>query len=167
MKKVLGLLVAVAAMAVPSVAFAGEEGGGGTRVCQGGSECEIDQEQTVGRGGTGIQQGGIAGRDVNNTATVNNVRRGNTFIRGHGGGDFDHDNGVVHDNGVSHGVGGGNVTSFGHGGGDVGHGVGGGVGGVTLARTGSDAWILALVGGVALAGGLGLLAAQRRGRLSA
>jgi len=32
---------------------------------------------------------------------------------------------------------------------------------------GLDAWVLALLGGVALAGGLGLLAAQRRGRLSA
>ena len=164
MKKVLGLLVALVAMAaIPSVAFAGEEGGGGgDRVCQGGTDCEIDQEQSVGRGGTGIQQGGIAGRDVNNRATVNNIRRGDTFIDNNGDG-VDDDNGVGGgDNGHN-----GHVTSFGHGGGDVGHGVGGGVGGVTLARTGSDAWILALVGGVALAGGLGLLAAQRRGRLSA
>jgi len=38
---------------------------------------------------------------------------------------------------------------------------------VTLAGTGFDAWILTLTGGVALAGGLGLLAAQRRCRLSA
>ena len=163
MRKVLLLMVAVFALAVPSVAFAGEENGNGngqSRVCQGGTECSVDQEQEVGRGGTGIQQGGIAGRDVNNRATVNNIRGGNTFHRGHGGGDFDHDNGHGGDNG--------HVTSFGHGGGDVSHGVGGGgVGGVTLARTGSDAWILALVGGVALAGGLGLLAAQRRGRLSA
>ena len=36
-----------------------------------------------------------------------------------------------------------------------------------LARTGFDAWVLALIGGVSVAGGLGLLAAQRRGRLSA
>ena len=43
----------------------------------------------------------------------------------------------------------------------------GGVGGVTLARTGFDAWALALLGGLSLAGGIGLLAAQRRGRLSA
>ena len=43
------------------------------------------------------------------------------------------------------------------------HGAGGhGVGSVTLARTGFDAWMLALLGGVALAGGIGLLAAQRR-----
>jgi hypothetical protein len=42
-----------------------------------------------------------------------------------------------------------------------------GVSGVTLARTGFDAWILALAGGVALAGGLGLLMAGRRGRFTA
>ena len=46
------------------------------------------------------------------------------------------------------------------------HGVGGdddvGVRSVTLARTGFDAWILALVGGIALAGGIGMLAARRR-----
>jgi hypothetical protein len=36
-------------------------------------------------------------------------------------------------------------------------------GGVTLARTGFDAWVLALFGGLSLAGGLGLIAAQRRG----
>ena len=37
---------------------------------------------------------------------------------------------------------------------------------VPLARTGFDAWMLALLGGVSLAGGLGLLAAQRRGSSS-
>jgi LPXTG-motif cell wall-anchored protein len=55
----------------------------------------------------------------------------------------------------------GRVTGVGGGG------VGGGVGGVTLARTGFDAWVLALIGGFSLAGGLGLFAAQRRGRLNA
>jgi len=39
---------------------------------------------------------------------------------------------------------------------------GGGVRRVTLARTGFDAWILAAVGAVCAAGGLGLLVAQRR-----
>jgi hypothetical protein len=63
------------------------------------------------------------------------------------GGDFrGHGGGRVH--GDSGGVGGG----------------GGGVGGVTLARTGFDSWILAVLGGLSLAGGIGLLAAQRRGR---
>ncbi|HLL85822.1 MAG TPA: LPXTG cell wall anchor domain-containing protein [Thermoleophilaceae bacterium] len=38
---------------------------------------------------------------------------------------------------------------------------------VSLARTGFDAWALALLGGLSVAGGIGLLAAQRRGRLSA
>ncbi len=46
-------------------------------------------------------------------------------------------------------------------GGDVG---GARVQSVTLARTGFDTWVLALIGGVSLAGGLGLLAAHRRGR---
>jgi LPXTG-motif cell wall-anchored protein len=36
---------------------------------------------------------------------------------------------------------------------------------VTLARTGFDAWLLALVGGISILGGLGLLVGQRRGRL--
>jgi len=39
-------------------------------------------------------------------------------------------------------------------------------GGSRLARTGFQAWVVALIGGVALAAGLGLLAAQRRGKLN-
>jgi LPXTG-motif cell wall-anchored protein len=41
-----------------------------------------------------------------------------------------------------------------------------GVSGVSLARTGFDAWILVVIGGVALAGGLGILTVQRRMQLS-
>ena len=69
------------------------------------------------------------------------------------------------------GVGGADRGVGGVGAGDVG-GVGGGVGGggvqgVRLAVTGFDAWLLAVIGGLSLAGGLGLLAAQRRGRIGA
>ena len=149
MKKVLGLLVALVAMAAPSVAFAGEENGNGndqSRVCQGGTECEIDQEQEVGRGGTGIQQGGIAGRDVNNARTVNRVRQGDVFIDADGDGvDDDND---VEDNDVGDGFGVGGPVH--------------GVESVSLARTGFDAWVLSLLGGAVLAGGVGLLAVQRR-----
>ena len=159
MKKFLVMIAALAMLALPSAAIAqpdetgpggiavqqGEVRGGGTLAqqqaqnnCQPNSECSIDQSQRV------------------NTTNVNRFNRfgvGGGRVHGHG----------HHGGHVGHGgVGGGNVTSFGHGGGH-----GGGVGGVTLARTGADAWILALVGGVALAGGLGLLAAQRRGRLNA
>jgi LPXTG-motif cell wall-anchored protein len=45
-------------------------------------------------------------------------------------------------------------------------GVSSGVSGVSLARTGFDAWILVVIGGVALAGGLGILTVQRRMQLS-
>ena len=157
MRKVLLLMVAVFALAIPSVAFAQNEG----RVNApnlGRDATQTNSARNV--GGNVQQQNGIAGRDLNQSQTIrqgDTVNQGDRFVGRGGGNDFDNDN---------VGVGGGNVTSFGHGGGDVGHG-GGGVGGVTLARTGSDVWILALVGGVALAGGLGLLAAQRRGRLSA
>ena len=41
---------------------------------------------------------------------------------------------------------------------------GGDVQTVELAETGFDVWVLALLGGLALAGGAGLLAAQRLGR---
>ena len=37
---------------------------------------------------------------------------------------------------------------------------------VPLARTGSDAWLVVLLGGVSLAGGLGMVAARRRGASS-
>jgi LPXTG-motif cell wall-anchored protein len=153
MKKVVLMVVALCALAIPSAALAQNEG----RVNAPNLGRDAEQTNSArGVSGNVQQQNGIAGRDLNQSQTIrqgDTVNEGDTFVDG------DND-GVDDDN---EGVGGGNVTSFGHGGGNV----GGGVGGVTLARTGSDAWILALVGGVALAGGLGLLAAQRRGRLSA
>jgi LPXTG-motif cell wall-anchored protein len=48
----------------------------------------------------------------------------------------------------------------------VNSGVGSGVRNVVLAHTGFDAWILVVIGGVALAGGLGILTVQRRRQLS-
>src|SRR5215210_4259817 len=139
MKKALMLLVALVALAVPSVALAGDNNnaeatnsatvrGSGNQVgqqsaannCRGGSTCT--NRQTLNQ----------TQRNFNNNRTVN---RGVTRF-GNGGGHF-HGNG-----GGNVGVGGGGVSSVG--------GVGGG--NVPLATTGADAWILALVGGVALAG---------------
>jgi hypothetical protein len=159
MSKVVGMLVALAIFAaVPAVAF-GQDGG---TVSSGNTQDgDIDQDASAGSGGNAGNQGAIvqqnAGRDAN--AAVNqsqNFSTGGANVRGRGG-DFDN-NGHGHGHG---GVGGAGVHGVGGGG------VGGGVGGVTLARTGFEAWAVALMGGAALAGGLGLLAAQRRGRLSA
>jgi hypothetical protein len=159
MSKVLGMLVALAIFAaVPAVAF----GQDGDTVSSGNSqEGEIEQSASAGSGGNAGNQGAIvqqnAGRDAN--AAVNqsqNFRTGGANVHGRGG-DFDNNG---HGGGHGHGgVGGAGVHGVGGG--------GGGVGGVTLARTGFEAWAVALMGGAALAGGLGLLAAQRRGRLSA
>jgi hypothetical protein len=92
--------------------------------------------------------GGDAVCDINQSQHFNTG--GHARHRGHGG--HNGHGGHGGDGGFVHGVGGGGV---------------GGVTSVALARTGFDAWILAALGGLALAGGLGLLAAQRRGRLSA
>jgi hypothetical protein len=164
--RIIGMLVALAMFgALPAVASAQgtSPGGGGGTVSSGNTQDgDIEQSASAGSGGNAGNQAAIvqqnAGRDAN--AAVNqsqNFSTGGANVH-RGGGDFD--------NGHHRGVGGGHVsgtTVHGVGGGSV----GGGVGGVTLARTGFDAWILALVGGAALAGGLGILALQRRGRLSA
>jgi hypothetical protein len=158
MKKLLGLLVAVVALAaIPSVAFAGN---GPDRVegpCQRGGDCEQENSVEGNVSGNVAQQNCIATGDCTQSidqSRVTNVSRFGVGGRGHG-------HGVTTGR---FGVGGGGVGVTGVGG--VGGG-GGGVGGVTLARTGADAWILALIGGLAVAGGVGILAAQRRGRLSA
>jgi hypothetical protein len=164
MSKVLGMLVALAIFAaVPAVAFGQgtSPGGGGGTVSSGNvQEGEIEQSAQAGHGGNAGNQGAIvqqnAGRDAN--AAVNqsqNFSTGGANVHGRGG--HDDDNGHGHDN---DGIGGANV----HG---VGGGVGGGVSSVGLAHTGFEAWAVALMGGAAFAGGLGLLAAQRRGHLSA
>ena len=156
MSKVLGLLVALALFgAMPAVAAAqGTQPSGGGTTSSGNSQSgDIDQDADAGSGGNAGNQACLiqqnAGRDAN--AACNQSQNFST--------------------------GGANVTSRRVGVGTTGVGTTGvrtagvsgvgGVQGVTLARTGFDAWVLALIGGVSLAGGLGLLAAQRRGRLSA
>jgi hypothetical protein len=167
MSKVLATLVALALFAaLPGLAFAGNGNGDNGEVASGNEqEGSISQSARAGAGGNAGNQAALiqqnAGEDA--IANVNQNQNFNTggVVVGRGGGDFDNgDNGHFrgHGHGVSrvHGVGG-----FG------GVGVrGGGVGG-GLAVTGLDAWVFALAGGGLLAGGLGLLAAQRRGRLSA
>ena len=150
MSKVLGMLVALAIFAaIPAVAFGQDTISSGNT-----QDGDIDQSASAGSGGNAGNQGAIvqqnAGRDAN--AAVNqqqNFSTGGANVTGRGG-DF-----------RGHGHGGRN---FGQGGGVgvSGVGGGGGVGGVTLARTGFEAWALALMGGLSVAGGLGLLAAQRR-----
>ena len=98
-----------------------------------------------GAGSQNCQQQGIAGRDVNQSCVnsqVGTTRTGTSGVRTGTTG--------VRSTGVT-------GTS----------GVGNGVQSVSLARTGFDAWVLALLGGISVAGGIGLLAAQRRGRLTA
>ena len=151
MSKVLTLLVALALFAaLPAVAAAqGTEPSGEGDVISSGNEQEgeIEQDAEAGSGGNAGNQACLiqqnAGRDAN--AACNQEQN---FLDVNRNGVNDRDEGHHRGVGVS-GVGGVGVES------------------VTLARTGFDAWVLALIGGAALAGGLGLLAAQRRGRLSA
>ena len=183
MTKVIGMLVALAMFcAMPAVALAGTSedndqtsSGNSQDVDLGQNANGGDSNANGGGGGSGGDGSGgdggdassgdggdagnqaavcqqIAGDDANCTIDQSQSFGGDTFVDADGDG-HDDDNGE----------GGGDdddVTS-------AGGGVGGGVESVTLARTGFDAWVLALIGGVALAGGLGLLAAQRRGRLTA
>ena len=178
MTKVIGMLVALAMFcAMPAVAFAGTSEDGNAV----GGDNTIGQDGTAGSGGSGGSGGGEDGEggdggdgsgdgDVNQQAAIcsQTTADGDNDCEidqsinggGEGGGDGDGD-------GDDGGEGGGDssddddVTSSGGGTG------GGSVESVTLAQTGFDAWVLALIGGLSLAGGLGLLAAQRRGRLNA
>ena len=161
MSKVLTLLLALALFAaVPAVAGAQgtQPDGDGDTVSSGNTQDgDIDQDADAGSGGNAGNQACLiqqnAGRDANAACNQEQNFRsgGDVDVRGVGGGDDDRFHGDDDDDVDSVGVGG----------------VGGGVGSVTLARTGFDAWTLALLGGLSLAGGIGLLAAQRRGRLSA
>jgi hypothetical protein len=172
MSKVVGMLAALALFcAFPAMAFAQTPPGGGDTISSGNTQdADIEQEASAGAGGNAgnqaaiVQQnaGGDAIAEVNQTQ---NFSTGGAVVRDRG---FEH--GRVHGvgGGHFHGVGGGRVgVSRVHGVGGGGFGGVGGVGGGGLAVTGFDAWIVALVGGGMLAGGLGLLTAQRRGRLSA
>ena len=186
MTKVIGMLVALAMFcAMPAVAFAGdttssnneqnagvEQGAaGGDSTANGGSGGDGDGDDGSGGDGgdAGSGDGGDAGNqsciiqqnagdDANAECDQSQNFGGDTFVSGEGDGDD------VSDEDDNEGEGGGDfddddeVTSGG---------TGGGVDSVTLAQTGFDAWVLALIGGLSLAGGLGLLAAQRRGRLNA
>ena len=158
MTKVIGMLVALAMFcAVPALAFGQDFGG---------DEPNEDSVETVtggdsgaSAGGGGAGGGGYDGGAGGGDGGDNNVA---CSISQTAGGDANAVNncgnrgveGVVDDD---DNVGGGNVTGF----------RGGRAQGVTLARTGLDAWMLALLGGLSLTGGLGLLVAQRRGRIGA
>ena len=178
MSKVIALIAALALFAaLPAVASAQTEPQGGGDTVSSGNTQDSDIDQGAQGGGDAIGGGGdddghggdAAGGDGNagNQAAVCQQNAGGDAncaidqsqrfgdVDGDGDNDGDHDG----DGDVDH--------VSGHGGGHGGGVGGGGVQSVTLARTGFDAWVLALLGGVSLAGGLGLLAAQRRGRLSA
>ena len=188
MVKVIGMLVALAMFcAMPAVAFAGssndnvssgntqtggiDQGAAGGDSSAGGGDGGSgsgggDDGDGSGSGGDGGDAGSGDGGDAGNQAAICQQNAGDdatceidqsqnfggdTFVDEDGDGDDD-DSDVSGDGDDDD-----DVTS---------DGIGGGVESVTLARTGFDAWVLALIGGVALAGGLGLLAAQRRGRLN-
>ena len=176
MTKVIGMLVALAVFAaMPAVAFAG--GDGNDNIASGNEQsAEINQGAAGGDGGDGGGDGGDAG----NQAAVVQQNAGddaNASIdqeQNFGGGDGDNDGNGDNDNDNDGFGGGDDDDNDGFGGGDdddndnvTSGGIGGGSESVTLARTGFDAWMLALLGGLSLAGGIGLLAAQRRGRLNA
>src|SRR5215208_6525956 len=146
--RIIGMLVALAALcALPAVAMAQDTVSSGNT--QTGT---INQSASAGAGGNAGNQGAIvqqnAGRDAN--ASVNQSQN---FSTGGAAG--------VTSRGVGVSSRGGGVVTTNRGGGVVTTNRGG-VGGVVLARTGFEAWILALVGGAALAGGIVLLALQRR-----
>ncbi|CAA9503994.1 MAG: hypothetical protein AVDCRST_MAG17-1557 [uncultured Solirubrobacterales bacterium] len=188
MTKVIGMLVALAIFcAMPAVAFAG--GGDNDNVSSGNTQNgEIDQGAAGGDGGDGGSgsdgdddgdgdggDGGDAGNqaaicqqnagdDANCSIDQSQNFGGDTFVDGDGDGEDDSEDNDVEGDDDNDGEGGGDfeddddVTSGG---------TGGGVDSVELAQTGFDAWVLALIGGFSLVGGLGLLAVQRRGRLNA
>ncbi len=165
MFKVVGLIVALVLFgALPAVAAAQTPPEGGDTVSSGNTQdADIEQDaEAGGEGGNGHgRHGAGGGGNAGNQAAIcqqNAGRDANCTIDQSQ--NFGADRHVTHRDG--HGVG---VRSFGVGGDHV-SGRGGGVQSVTLARTGFDAWVLALLGGLSVAGGLGLLAAQRRGRLS-
>ena len=167
MSKVIALIAALALFAaLPAVAAAQTEPGEGGDTVSSGNTQDAEIEQGAQGGGDGAGDGHGDGGNAGNQAAICQQNAGGdancaidqrqNFGVGGGEGDRDH---------VRHGVSGhGGGVGGGVGGGGVG---GGGVQSVSLARTGFDAWVIALLGGVSLAGGLGLLAAQRRGRLSA
>jgi hypothetical protein len=175
MSKLLGMLVALALFAVlPAVAF------GQDTISSGNTQTgTINQSASAGAGGNAGNQAAIvqqnAGRDAN--ASVNQSQNFST-----GGAVVTSPTvtsapaavtsapvttrGVTTNRvGVQRVVPSVGVRSVGVP--SAGVSTGGGVSTVSLAHTGFDAWIVALIGVAALTGGIGLLAAQRRGRASA
>ena len=154
------LLVAAAFFVLPSAAFAqsGDGGGGGGAV---GGDQTLTQEQTgAGGGAVSGDGGGDAGSESSGDASGgdnNQIQQGaqqNCTI----GGDGECNQSITQNAQINSGGGGGVST-------DTGRRVQF-VRNVPLAQTGFDAWMVALLGGLSLAGGLGLLAAQRRGSSS-
>jgi hypothetical protein len=140
-----------------------------------GRQCSGGFGGTGGGGGAGGEAsggtGGGGGGGVNVGTGVGNVGIGGGGGTGGGGGDANGgsggDGGAGGDVDCSNTSGSFNTVGNGGGAGDGGGGAGGGgalaVGGVPLAKTGFNAWMFALLGGLFLAGGIALLAAQRPG----
>ena len=149
------MLVAAAVFcALPAVAVAQGGGGGtdddvlggGNTVGGGDQDANTgDNDAVGGSGGTDGGGGGDAGSENDTGDALNqqqNAQNNCTIV----GGRNECNQSITQNQGVG-GAAGGVVSAR----------------GVRLARTGFDAWILAVLGGLALAGGLGMLAAQRRG----
>ena len=141
--KLAVLLVALAALAVALPSFAAAQGAtGGDQV--------LNQSQAGEAGSESVNDVRSAGGDVNQ---IQQGAQQNCTIGGNG----ECNQSITQNAQINSGGGGGAVRAaaparrvqF--------------VRSVPLARTGFDAWIIVLLGGVSLAGGLGLLAAQRRG----
>jgi hypothetical protein len=154
MFKVVGLIVALVLFgALPAVAAAQTPPGEGDTVSSGNTQdADIEQDaEAGGEGGNGHgRHGADGGGNAGNQAAICQQNAGadalcdiNQSQRFGAGGFVDVDRDGVDDRREHRGVGG----------------VGGGV---VLARTGFDAWILALIGGIAVLGGIAMLAARRR-----
>jgi len=176
MTKTIGVLVALAMFcAIPGVAFAQIEvdppvlsdtvGDEATQNNSTGQNADADDGNAANQNATCQQISGGNSNCSINQSQEQNIVRGDVGVGGDDDGVSGDDDGV---GGDDDGVGGDDDGVSGDDDGVTGDGgVGGGVESVTLARTGFDAWVLALVGGLALAGGLALLVAQRRGRIGA
>jgi hypothetical protein len=158
------LVAALAMLALPAMASAqgpvqeidtegnkncvapGGEGGEGGSASVGGGPGDDTADASGGNGGAG---------GCNTTSNVTNPSE-RVVVREHVGGGGQAVGGGVQDQAVQGQAVGGGVQD---------QAVGGVGGGVPLAQTGFDAWIVALLGGLCLTGGLTALAAQRRGGL--
>ena len=150
----LAVMLAAAAVfcALPTVAVANGQGpsdddvsGGGNVVGGGDQGANTGDNDAI--GGTGDGGGGgdaLSRNDTGNAINQQQNAQNNCTIVG-GGNECNQS--ITQNQGVGGGAAGAVVSAR----------------GVRLAQTGFDAWILAVLGGLALAGGVGMLAAQRRG----